>query len=320
MSKKAAVWLIIASSLVLIGGAIFTGAMTALEWDFAKLSTVAYETNEHEIVEEYQNIAIATDTADILLVPSEGNKTSVVCREPENRKHSVSVKDGTLVIEVLDFREWYDYIAIGFENPTVTVSIPQGEYGVLSVGSDTGDVEIAKDFQFKSMEISGSTGDVINRASVSGLLKIHTGTGDVTLEDLSAGILNLSVSTGKITASKVDCQGDFAIKVSTGKTFLTDITCQNLASQGNTGSIFLKNLVAFGKMSIQRSTGDVKLEHSDADEIMVKTDTGDVTGSLLTSKVFITETDTGRVSVPKTTTGGRCEITTDTGDIYLEIV
>ena len=59
------------------------------------------------------------------------------------------------------------------------------------------------------------------------------------------------------------------------------------------------------------NTGDVKFDACDASEISVKTDTGDVTGSLLTDKVFITNTDTGRVNVPQTATGGRCEIITD---------
>ena len=52
----------------------------------------------------------------------------------------------------------------------------------------------------------------------------------------------------------------------------------------------------------------------------MKTDTGKVVGSLLSEKVFIAETSTGKVSVPKTTTGGKCEITTSTGDIKIEVI
>ena len=51
----------------------------------------------------------------------------------------------------------------------------------------------------------------------------------------------------------------------------------------------------------------------------MRTHTGDVSGNLLSDKVFITETDTGRIDVPKTTTGGKCEIKTDTGDIRISI-
>ena len=70
---------------------------------------------------------------------------------------------------------------------------------------------------------------------------------------------------------------------------------------------------------IKRSTGKVEFNQCDADTIYVKTNTGSVTGSLLSEKVFITDTDTGKVDVPKTITGGRCEITTDTGNIIISV-
>ena len=87
----------------------------------------------------------------------------------------------------------------------------------------------------------------------------------------------------------------------------------------STGDITLKNVIATEKFSIETDTGDVRFESSDAAEIFIETDTGDIIGSLLTDKIFITHTDTGRVDVPKTVTGGRCEIITDTGDIVLKI-
>lgn len=130
-------------------------------------------------------------------------------------------------------------------------------------------------------------------------LLIDESTGDICAENISAGSLDLTVSTGKVN--------------------LTDVECKNLISKGDTGDIFLKNVVATEKFSIERSTGDVKFDSSDAAEIFVITDTGNVTGSLLTDKVFIAHTDTGSVEVPKTVTGERCEISTDTGDIKITI-
>ena len=74
-----------------------------------------------------------------------------------------------------------------------------------------------------------------------------------------------------------------------------------------------------GEFNLERNTGDIEFHGCDAETIYVETDTGDVTGTLLTDKVFITETDTGSVDVPKSVSGGRCEISTDTGDIRIEI-
>ena len=88
----------------------------------------------------------------------------------------------------------------------------------------------------------------------------------------------------------------------------------------SSGDISLKNVISTEKISVERSTGDVTLDRSDAAELFIMTSTGDVEGSLLTNKVFITKTDTGRIDVPNSIIGGRCEITTDTGDIKISIL
>ncbi len=319
MRKTAKVWLIIAASLVVVGSVIFVGVMNMLKWDFTKLSTIKYETNDYEILKDFEDITIVTDTADIVLVPSKDQKTLVVCHEQKNIKHSVSAKDGALVVEVVDTRKWYDYIGINFGTPKITVYIPQGEYGMLSVQSSTGDVEIPQEFKFESIDISESTGNVTNYASALESIKIKTSTGSICVENVSSGSLDLSVSTGKVTASSVSCEGDVTVGVSTGKVYLVDTQCKSVISSGNTGDISLENVVATEKFSIERSTGDVTFDGSDAAEIIVRTDTGNVTGTLLSDKVFITQTDTGVVNVPKTVTGGKCEITTDTGNIKITV-
>ncbi len=290
-----------------------------LKWDFTELSTGRNETNDYEITEKFKNISIITDTADILLVPYENQKTSVVCHEQKNMKHSVTVQNGELVIEIVDTRKWYEYIGINFDTPKITVYIPQGEYGTLLVKSSTGNVEIPKDFKFENIDISESTGNVTNYASASENIIIKTSTGNIRVENVSAGTLDLSVSTGGIAVSNVTCEGDVTVGVSTGKAYLTDIACKSVISSGNTGNISLNNVVAAEKFSIVRSTGDVKFDRCDATAISVETDTGDVRGSLLTDKIFIIQTDTGNVDVPKTVTGGQCEITTSTGDINISI-
>ena len=319
MRKTTKIWLIIASSLILLGCIIFGGAMTMLRWDFTKLSTNKFETSNYEISENYSNISITAGTADIVFMPSENQKTSVVCYEQENMKHSVTVKDDVLAIEVVDTRKWHAYIGINFEAPKITVYLPQGEYGALSIKSSTGRIETPKDFTFESIDISASTGNIRNYASALMNIKIKTTTGNISTENITAGLVDLSVTTGKVAASGVTCKGDIAVRVSTGKSYLTNITCKNLISSGNTGDISLENVIAAEKFSIERSTGDIEFACSDAAEIFVKTDTGDVRGRLLTDKVFITQTDTGSIDVPKTATGGKCEISTDTGDIKIGI-
>jgi len=299
MNKKTKAWLMTGAILAVAGCLLFCGVMMALNWDFSKLSTVKYETNRYTLDSDFTDLSVITDTADLVLIPSQNGKTEVICYEQVNAKHSVSVKDGSLVIQMVNAKKWYEHIGISFSKPKITLSIPQGEYGNLSIKSSTGDVEIPKDYGFASMDITGSTGNVTGFASVSGDVKIKTSTGNIRLENLSAGTLNLSVSTGKVTVQ--------------------DVTCKNLITDGATGKVSLQNVIAEERLFIERNTGSVSLIKCDAGEIKIETNTGNVTGSLLTDKIFFTKTDTGRVNVPHSTTGGRCEISTDTGNIEIQV-
>ena len=319
MRKATKIWLMTAALLVLIGCILFVGVMSTLGWDFAKLSTVKYETNTYEINEVFSEISINTDTADIIFVLSDDGKCKVECYEEENAKHSVTIEEDVLVVKINNQKSWYDYIGLHFGSPKITIYLPKTEYTALSISESTGDIEIPKDYSFGNVDISLSTGDVDFFATASRSIKIKTSTGNIRVENTSAGSLDLSASTGKVTVSGVTCKGTITLGVSTGKAHLTNVACESVISIGSTGNITLGNVIATEKISIERSTGDVKFIGSDAAEIYVETDTGDVTGSLLSNKVFITDTDTGRVDVPKTTTGGRCKIDTDTGDVEITI-
>lgn len=280
MSRKTKIWLVIAALFVLIGGLIFAGVMNMLKWDFTKLSTSKYETNSYEIGENYKDISILTETADIEFLLSENEKTSVVCREEASAKHAVGVKEGKLTIEVNDTRKWYEHIGINFSFPKITVYLPQKEYGALNVKGSTSGVSLSEELRFKSVDIAVSTGDI-------------------TLENTSAEDVEISVSTGKTSA--------------------VNLNCTSFTSKGSTGDVYLKNVIATDKLSLKRNTGNITLEKCDAAEITIKNDTGYVKGSLLSEKVFTASASTGKVDVPKTTSGGKCEITTSTGDIKITI-
>ncbi|MBQ1259966.1 MAG: DUF4097 family beta strand repeat protein [Clostridia bacterium] len=319
MRTSTKILIIAAISLILVGSMIFGCVMLTLNWDITKLSTDKYETNEHEISESFSSVSVVTETASIVFLPSDNEKCSVVCYEEEKVKHSVFVKDDTLTVKAVNIKKWHEHIGINIGSPKITVYLPLSEYRDLYVKTDTGAVEIPKDFTFENIEITENTGSVKCYASASDSLKIKTTTGSIRIEGVSANYIDLSVSTGKVTLSDTVCAGDVSVNVSTGNAELSDVSCKNLTSNGSTGGISLVNVIATEKLSVERSTGSVKFSRSDASDILVKTDTGNVSGSLLSEKVFITSTDTGRIDVPKTASGGRCEITTDTGNIIISI-
>lgn len=280
MSRRTKGWLIAAVCLVLVGGILFTGVMTVLKWNFRKLATDKYETNTYTITDAFTNISVDVNTADVVLAPSADGTVSVVCHEEIQAKHSVTVEGETLVIKAKDSRKWYQKIGFHLSGPKVTICLPAGAYGALTMKVTTGDITIPKAFSFASMD--------------------------------------LKVTTGDITCS-ADVVGDVTLKNTTGDVKVSSMTCRQFTSTGTTGDITLRDVIATDTFFIKRSTGDVSFAACDAASLTVKTTTGDITGSLLTAKVFDAHATTGHVDVPQSTEGGSCKLSATTGNIMITI-
>ena len=317
MKKSIMISLIVAGALVLSGAGLFAGAMTASGWDFSVLNTYEVVNNTYDVDEPFTNISIDTDKVDIRFAKSSDGKCRVATRDTSNHIYSVAVEDGTLHIQMY-FKGLFE-IGIGVYESSVTVYLPEDAYGTLTIKEDTGDIEIPENFSFESMDVALDTGDVTSRADTTGTCRITTTTGDVKVQGASVGHLALRTTSGDITVSDVVCAGNLSANVRTGDTCLTNLTCTDLTSTGTTGELKLTNVIASGKLDITRDTGDVTFEGADAESIKVHTTTGDVKGTLLSDKIFRYKTSTGRVELPQTTTGGVCDINTDTGDIIIWI-
>lgn len=320
MSNAVKIWLTVAAALVTLGVILFAGTMIENGWDFNKLGTVLYTTNIYDVDGDFESISIDVETTGIEFAPSDNGRCKIVFFEDEKVRHSASVQNGTLVIDTADTRKWYEHISISFDQPKMTVYLPRNEYDSLFIETDTGDIAIPKDFSFDTLKIDGDTSDVDCFASASHGIEIKLSTGGIRLEEIATEQLRLTTDTGRIRINTADIGANIAIETDTGKVELTDTSCNDLYAESDTGSITLKNVIGAGSFTIESDTGDITFDRSDAAEISVKTDTGDVTGTLLSDKVFLTETSTGRISVPKTITGGKCELKTSTGDIKIEVI
>ncbi len=338
MRGKTKTWIITAAALVVVGALIFVGAMTAVGWDFTGLGSSRYETNTYTLSESFSDISAAVNTADVEFLPSEDATCRVVCYERENGSYAATVKDGKLTVSEKRERKWYESL-FNFGHDKISVYLPSGAYSALDIEVSTGDVSINGGLTFGDVVISVSTGEVritdtacqslksngstgyvyLKNLSVTGKVSVERSTGAITALGLTTREVELEATTGKIELSDSTALEKISLNVNTGKAVVSDVSCSAFKSEGDTGDIILKNTVVDGVLSIERDTGDVKFERSDATEIFVETDTGSVTGTLLTDKIFISRSETGRVDVPSGTVGGRCEITTDTGDIIISI-
>ncbi len=212
--------------------------------------------------------------------------------------------------------------------------------GSLDVVSSTGDVHIDKVSSMGAVRLERSTGNVyINELSAAGDTYIKVSTGDTYIYKLGAKSLTTEGDTGDFIAKDVAANegvkikrttgeteldgmnvgGELSITATTGDIELSGVRCADLVTRADTGDLSLEDVLASGKFDIKSETGDVEFARCDAAEIYVDTETGDVEGSLLSDKVFIVKTTTGSVRVPDTITGGRCEITTTTGDVKITV-
>lgn len=311
-------WKITAFILLGAGVLICLIAFAAAGFDFKRLSTVRYITNTYDTEGRFQNIRIDADIENISFVPSDNGECRVVCYEEEKNPHKVQIIDDTLSIERAD-KKWKQNFGIIMDSPEITVFLPKNHYGELSVDGDNGNFSIPGDFSFDSIHLAFHTGNVSCKASSSGSITISTDTGHIVASDLSASSMILESDTGRINISGVELTEDIRITENTGNVIMENVSCRNFTSDGDTGHLTMTSVVASGQFNIERDTGDIEFNGCDADAIYVKTDTGSVMGTLLTDKEFVTDTDTGSVDVPKSVIGGRCEISTDTGNIRVKI-
>ncbi|MBQ9370403.1 MAG: DUF4097 family beta strand repeat protein [Clostridia bacterium] len=316
MKKVIGILLVI---VIVVGFVIFLLAFASAGFSFTNMVNGNAETNTYAVSAEFDKIDISTSETDVTFMLADAEGIRVVCTERSKMKHTVTVEDGTLKVIAVDERKWYERISFFSGALRMTVYLPSKVFASLKIEDSTGDVSIPKDFLFGNIDVTASTGDVDCRASVTELLKISISTGSIYIKELTAEKMALSVSTGKVTAESVTCNSEISIDVSTGKTTLTDLTCQTFVTSGSTGQLVMKDVVATDNFTIERSTGNIRFDHCDAGDISIKTSTGDVSGTLRSGKIFVTRTSTGIIRVPDSITGGRCEISTSTGDIEIGI-
>ncbi len=293
-------WIIAAICLLALGVIICVGAYAATGFDFSKLEIGKSETKSYKANEPFTSIDAELKTTDIVFRPSEDGVCSVVWAENEKYTCSVSVEAGTLKIICENQRKSFDIINLFSKSLSMTVYLPSAEYDQIKVTGETADVSIENGLSFNYVDVKA-------------------GTGKITIGGIAAGQLALQTSTGDISLRSVSCSGSVSITVSTGDIRIDELACASLFAKGSTGSVKLKNVTASECFDISFTTGSITFDSCDAADIKVKTTTGSVRGTLRSEKIFIAKASTGSVHVPDTASGGRCEITTSTGDINISI-
>ena len=317
-AKKAAI--IVAVSFVVIGLLLSFGALVAMDFDFTKMNTMTLQSKVYSIEESFTDIFIEDAESDVRLIPTQDGSCTVICQESDKISHSVTVKNGKLTVERTDLRKWYERIGIYWGEMEVLIYLPKTEYDRLSVSNVSGTVEVPKEFSFVQAEIDNTSGDVRFLASVQNKLSVKTVSGDIRIADTACQNVSAESTSGEILLSNLTTAAEtLRLKTVSGDIRIAEITCQNVSAESTSGEILLSNTTASETFWLKTVSGNVGLRNCDAGDLWIKTTSGEVSGTLLTEKVFLTDTSSGEVSVPKTASGGKCEIKTTSGDIDIKI-
>ena len=307
------------AALLALGFVLLFAGCAALGFDFTSLDTHEYVDTAWESAEAFSAIRIVEDTADISILPSSDGRCRVEVRERQDLPHSIQLQDGTLQIEGSKETNWLNRLfSFQLKDLSLRLYLPAERCAALTIDSSTGDISVSEGLSFDAASIHLSTGDVEWAAACAKELAIDTSTGDVKIQSITAGDVKISVHTGHISLEHV--KGECVqLRSTTGRISANMLNCTELDIKSTTGHVILSDAVVQGALSASATTGDIRLEGCDASALRLKTDTGDITGELLSEKLFIAHSDTGRVQVPDTRNGGECRAETDTGNIELTI-
>lgn len=359
MKKAKKIAIIVAVSMIAVGIICSVGSLALVRFNVAELDTMEWEDKTYAVEDTFTNISIRGGDATVSLVPATDGKCKVVCTENEVIYDKVEVINNTLTIERVDESQWYHNIGMHFGEIEVAVYLPEDKYESLFIDNTSGRVEVPEDFTFAEAEVVNSSGKINFMADVDGALKVENtsggiyvsdnsveslsvkgtsgsievmnvvATGDVEVNGSSGGInisnvecANISVenSSGVIRLSEVVATGDVNVKGTSGGVHLEDVECVNVTGSNSSGKINCTDVIVTGDMNLENSSGGIALEACDAESLKLSATSGSIKGTLLTEKIFRADATSGSVDVPKTTSGGVCEVTTTSGSISLSLV
>ena len=185
-----------------------------------------------------------------------------------------------------------DLYAMGFLN-TVTARSTSGK---VSLGGKTVDGDCIA----TTAELKTTSGEIRVKTATLESLTAQTGSGGIRMESVTVTeATDLETTSGEIT--------------------LLYTVSGTLTAETGSGGIDLTDTTVAGHIQAETTSGSIRFARADAETLNLKTTSGSVTGSLLTAKIFYTDTTSGSVDVPKSTEGGICEIKTTSGDIRMTI-
>ncbi|MGG1664176.1 DUF4097 family beta strand repeat-containing protein [Brevibacillus sp. NRS-1366] len=268
---------------------LFVLGASGLVWLFSKQEyfsfSLAQIDEQRTIQETFTSLNLTTDTADVVVTPSQLPTASVrlLGEANENQKESLQfvtevTPDGTLKVEVQEKLHINLFFPVN-GRLQIQVLLPEKTYEKIVVQTATGDIKTGI-LTAKEAKISSSTGDVELDGFTGEKLDIRTDTGDMKLAGVRSA-LEINSSTGEIDSLVLpELAHDVSIRTDTGDVRVKaekQPTAAKLELSTDTGSIKtswsplsyeekeehqVKASVGTGgpTLTVESSTGDIRIQ------------------------------------------------------------
>ncbi len=315
-SGKKAGLIVCAALLIVAGFSLIIGSLNTYRGTTRGRSAMDYEHEYTFASGGIRALEIESDAARVELLPANDGICRVVCTETAGRSVRVWTDEGTLHVERNGKRTLF---RVALTDDYIRIYLPEREYDSLWVKSSSGGVSVPGDFRFGAAIISASSGGVGFAAEVSDELNIRTSSGGVAVSGASPASLFVSASSGGVALSGMN-PGSAELHLTSGGMRVSDVRCGELSAESSSGSIRFSNVIADGTISLECTSGSVKLEDCDATELRIRCVSGSVSGHLLTPKTYSASSTSGSVHVPESgsDSGGICDVKTTSGSIRFD--
>ncbi len=319
MKKSNLIILIISLCMFFSGIFVCMSALSMKGMNFENM----FKDNSTVRVATYDEAFLSVDAQDksgnLEIFPSSDDELKIECTELENTHYDIKYEGDTLVIRRVDNRDWHQYF-MNFSREGVKIYLPQRAYEDIKLDVSSGSIIVNDGLACRNLAAESTSGSVrAYGVTAQEKVSLKATSGRVVSDSVKAENLDVSCTSGRVTLGNVELTGNLDVENSSGSIEVIDVNCNSLSVNNTSGGITCSGVIAQDNITAKTSSGSIELLKSDADNLDIKATSGSIRGTLLSDKVFIAESTSGRVRVPQTTQGGICKVKTTSGSIDITV-
>lgn len=254
MSKKIIVFLITLLSILTIGVVVMLIFLLSGKFNISLFSRTSEKLVFEKVYENnYKDIRIKADSANIYVKESENNSFKLLVYNDDNREPIV--KDGEEILDIDSNEKKCNGFCFNRKITKLELYVPSNYEGHLNIVNDAGNVKIEAD-EISTLDVDMDAGNF--NAKTIKTANVKTDAGNIKIENIS-NKCDLNTDAGNITIDSIDIKENSTIKTDVGNVKI-----------GRTNEIYIDTKTDVGKVTINNN------ERKSEITLKITTDVGNI--------------------------------------------